>query len=222
MMLNIPNIFTAEETADVLRLLNEAGPSIWKDGASSAFGEAGKVKQNQQCDPQNPLVQNILDKARAALLKNSAFVAATQPESFSRMLINSYGPGMSYGNHLDASYIRDQRTDISITLFLTPPTAYNGGDLVLASHFCEMSVKGEQGGVFLYPSTSLHRVQEVTSGNRIAIVGWVKSRIKHPHQREILFDLEQSLSDLGDDNSQRETYMRLLGVKNRLLREWGD
>ena len=222
MLLNIPNILTADETAQILRDLDAAGPSVWKDGTSSAQGAAASVKQNQQCDPQHPAVQAILEKAQAALLRNGAFVAATQPESFSRMLINSYGPGMSYGNHLDASYIRDTRTDISITLFLTPPTAYTGGDLVLASHFCEMAVKGEQGGVFLYPSTHLHRVQEVTSGQRIAIVGWVKSRIKHPHQREILFDLEQSASDLADDKSQRENYMRLLGIKNRLLREWGD
>lgn len=222
MMLSIPNILTPQQTIEILRSLKDAGPSVWKDGASSAYGAAERAKNNQQCDPEHPIVQGILEKARAALLKNGAFVAAVQPEKFSRMLINSYGPGMSYGNHLDASYIRDQRTDVSITLFLTPPTEYSGGDLVLASHFCEMSVKGEQGSVFLYPSTHLHRVEEVSAGNRIAIVGWVKSRIKHPHQREILFDLEQSASDLADDSSQRANYMRLLGIKNRLLREWGQ
>lgn len=222
MLLNVPNILSQQETVTILRTLDEAGPSIWQDGASSARGAAGTVKQNQQCDPKHPKVQEILEKARLALLKSSAFVSATQPSAFSRLLINSYGPGMAYGNHLDAPYIRDVRTDISITLFLTPPTDYEGGDLVLTTSFCEMAVKGEQGGVFLYPSTHLHRVAPVTSGRRIAIVGWLKSKIQSPQQRELLFDLDRCSSDLMDDPARQETYMRLLGIKNRLLRDWGE
>lgn len=221
MMLNVPNILSKSEVETILKSLEAAGPSVWKDGASSAYGVAGKVKKNRQCDPEHPEVQKILEAARVKILKDTAFIAAAQPDQISRLMINAYEPGMSYGNHLDASYIRDIRTDISITLFLTPPTAYKGGELVLVTPFCEMAIKGEQGGVFLYPSTHLHRVEPVTAGTRIAIVGWVRSRVKLPHQREILFDLEKSLSAIADDETQKENYMRLLGIKNRLLREWG-
>ena len=222
MLLNVPNIFSPEETEAVLRSLDDAGPSLWRDGASSAFGAAKEVKKNTQCNQEHPAVVEILEKARIALLKNSAFVSATQPDKFSKLMINAYEPGMSYGRHYDAPYIRDVRTDISITLFLTPPTSYAGGDLVLTTPFCEMSVKGEQGGVFLYPSTYLHRVEPVTSGRRIAIVGWLKSKIRQPHQREILFDLDRSISALVDDTAKNGAYMDLIGVKNKLLREWAD
>jgi len=222
MLLNIPNILSPEETGAILKTLTDIGSSVWQDGASSAYGAAEKVKKNRQCDPNHPVVGEILEKARLALLKDGAFAAATQPEKFSRLMINSYEPGMSYGNHLDAPYIKDIRTDVSITLFLTPPNSYEGGELVLMTPFGEMAVRGEQGSVFLYPSTYLHRVDQVTSGHRIAIVGWLKSRFNLPHHREILFDLERSISDVRDNGGNRETHMRLLSVKNRLLREWGQ
>ena len=222
MLLNIPNILSAEDVKTILQTLEGAGPSIWQDGASSAAGAAEKVKKNRQCDPKHPVVLEILEKARLALLKNSAFVSATQPDIFSKMMINAYEPGMSYGNHLDAPFIRNTRTDISITLFLTPPTSYEGGDLIMTTPFCEMAVKGEQGGVFLYPSTHLHRVTEVKAGKRIAIVGWLKSKIRQPHQREMLFDMDRIATDLQDDPGQRNAYMHLLNVKNRLIREWAE
>lgn len=220
MILNIPNILSSQSIDTILGSLSEAGPSIWKDGTTSAYGAAEKVKKNLQCDPDHSAVHGILEKAHSSLLKNSAFVSATQPDKFSRMMINAYQVGMSYGDHLDATYIRDLRTDVSFTIFLTPPTSYEGGELVVTTPFCEMAVKGEQGSVFLYPSTYLHRVEQVTSGNRIAIVGWLRSRILHPHHRELLFNLDQTISDLGEDNSHHENYMRLHSIKNRLLREW--
>ena len=222
MLLNIPNILSPDDVAAILTSLDNAGPTIWQDGASSAFGAAEKVKKNRQCDPKNPVTVEILEKARLALLKNSAFVSATQPDTFSKLMINAYEPGMSYGNHLDAPFIRNVRTDISVTLFLTPPTSYEGGDLIMTTPFCEMAVKGEQGGVFLYPSTHLHRVTEVKAGKRIAIVGWLKSKIRHPHQREMLYDMDRVATDLQDDPRQRDAYIRLLSVKNRMLRDWAE
>ena len=222
MLLNVPNILSSDEVDAIVKTLNEAGSSIWQDGSSSAYGMAKKVKKNSQCDPKHPVVRDILEKVEAKLLNDTAFIAAARPDRFSCLMINAYRPGMSYGRHLDASYIGDIRTDISVTLFLSSPTAYEGGDLVMETPFCEMSIKGEKGGVFLYPSTSFHRVEEVTSGTRLAIVGWLKSRIKQPHHREILFDLERTLHKLADDKSQQAHYMNLLGVKNRLLREWGE
>lgn len=222
MLLNVPNILSQTDVDTILKSLNEACPSVWQDGAVSAYGLAKGVKKNSQCDSQHPTVRKILKKVETKLLTNTAFIAAARPDKFSRLMINAYQPGMSYGRHLDAAYIQDMRTDISVTLFLTAPTDYEGGELVMETPFCEMAVKGEQGSVFLYPSTSWHRVETVTSGVRLAIVGWLRSQIKSPNHREILFDLERALSDMADDTSQQQNYRHLLSVKNRLLREWGQ
>ena len=222
MILNVPNILSKEDAETILETLGQPDSELWIDGAETAFGEAKKVKHNLQCDAKNPIIRDILEKARLALLKNTEFMAAARPAKFSRLFINAYEAGMSYGRHLDAPYIKQLRSDISMTLFLTPPESYEGGNLVLQTPFAEMAFKGPQGSVFIYPSSYLHEVEQVTSGTRIAIVGWLKSQIRHPHQREILYDLDKTAGDIGNNKSQQENFTQLLGIRNRLLREWGD
>lgn len=61
----------------------------------------------------------------------------------------------------------------------------------------EQSHKLEAGSMLVYPSSSLHRVDPVTSGVRWAAIGWVQSRIRDPQNREILFELDVGMASVG-------------------------
>jgi PKHD-type hydroxylase len=129
---------------------------------------------------------------------------------------------MRYGTHVDEALINNQRTDISFTLFLSENTQYQGGELVLEDSSGERSWKLDAGDLLVYPSTYLHRVNEVNDGERLVIVGWLTSRVREPNQREILFDMEQSLREEFNLNGKTEQYDRLSRVRNNLLRQWLD
>jgi PKHD-type hydroxylase len=190
------------------------------DGQSTAGRAAFQVKQNQQADMVE--VAGILKLVEQRLLANDLFVQSTYPQQFVRMLLSRYQPGMSYGTHIDEALINNQRTDISFTLFLSDPNQYKGGELVLEDSSGERSWKLDAGDLLLYPSTFLHRVNEVTEGERLVIVGWVTSRVREPNQREILFDMEQSLRQEFNQNGKTAQYDRLSRVRNNLLRQWLD
>lgn len=190
------------------------------DGQSTAGRAAIQVKQNQQADRVE--VAGILKLVEQRLLVNDLFVQSTYPQQFVRMLLSRYQTGMHYGTHVDEALINNQRTDISFTLFLSDQTQYQGGELVLEDSSGERSWKLDAGDLLLYPSTYLHRVNEVTKGERLVIVGWVTSRVRDPNQREILFDTELSLREEFNLRGKTQQYDRLSRIRNNLLRQWLD
>ncbi|AFJ03004.1 Iron-uptake factor PiuC [Methylophaga frappieri] len=189
-------------------------------GEHTAGRAAKQVKQNQQAD--SVATKGMLSMVEQRLLKNDLFLQATRPAKFVRLMLSRYQSGMYYGNHVDEAVIDNQRTDISFTLFLSDSTDYQGGELVLADHSGDRAWKLPAGELVLYPSTYLHRVNPVTDGERLVIVGWLTSRIRDPIQREMLFDLELSLRGEFDANGKTEQYDRLSKVRNNLLRYWLD
>lgn len=190
------------------------------DGQSTAGRAAIQVKQNQQADMVE--VAGILKLVEQRLLVNDLFVQSTYPQQFVRMLLSRYQTGMHYGTHVDEALINNHRTDISFTLFLSDQTQYQGGELVLEDSSGERSWKLDAGDLLLYPSTYLHRVNEVTEGERLVIVGWVTSRVRDPNQREILFDTELSLREEFNLRGKTQQYDRLSRIRNNLLRQWLD
>jgi PKHD-type hydroxylase len=190
------------------------------DGLSTAGRAASQVKQNQQADMVE--VAGILKLVEQRLLANDLFVQTTYPQQFVRLLLSRYQQGMRYGTHVDEALINNQRTDISFTLFLSDPSQYQGGELVLEDSSSERSWKLDAGDLLVYPSTYLHRVNEVTEGERLVIVGWLTSQIRDPNQREILFDMEKSLHEEFNLNGKTQQYDRLSRVRNNLLRQWLD
>lgn len=191
------------------------------DGATSAGWAAREVKRNEQARD---------DKSRAAVLslveshlrKHALFASATLPKAFPRLLINRYGPGMHYGSHMDDSVIHGQRTDLSFTLGLTPLADYEGGELVLEDSTGDRAWRVGAGDVLLYPSTFLHRVEAVRSGTRLAVVGWVRSLVRHDHQREILLDLDTAMRTEFDEKGKTAQFDRLSRSRNNLLRLWAE
>ena len=218
--MHIANILTPEECAAICDIL--ARDELWRDGGDTAKGAARSVKYNLQADRTDNAVIGIKRKIEKALSANAVFYAAASPCQFARLLISKYVGGMSYGDHVDAPYIDGVRTDISFTLFLNAPEAYEGGELVIDSSGHEDAVKGAAGSVVLYASDAVHRVAEVRSGDRIVCVGWLKSRVKAAADRRVLFELERILADLRAVNTDASVLTRLTNVRNSLLRRFGE
>jgi PKHD-type hydroxylase len=128
---------------------------------------------------------------------------------------------MEYGRHADDAFMDGTRVDLSFTLFLSAPDSYKGGELIVEEPAGERLIKLPAGALVLYPSASLHRVAEVTKGERRAAVGWVRSLVRSPEDRETLFDVALALRQ-AEASGDRALTDRLLKIQGALLRRWGD
>jgi PKHD-type hydroxylase len=195
MLLAIENILGAE---DLKRVRADIGKLVFHDGKATAGPAAKAVKNNAQATGQG--VDAIIAFVRRALDANLIFQAATQARTYGPMLISRYNVGQDYGLHVDNAFMGDVRSDISFTLFLSDADSYDGGALTLELPAGSQSIALPAGSLILYPSTSLHRVEPVTRGQRLAIVGWIESRVLHGEAREALFDLANVRTSLEGVN----------------------
>ncbi len=198
-----------------------ADERLFKEGRLTAGWHARDRKHNLQARGE-PLVEALLGRVSAALTSHSLLQAAARPRNFVRMMISRYDTGMGYGTHVDDALMDGQRTDLSFTLFLSPPEEYEGGHLVIDEPAGERAFALEAGGLLLYPSTSLHRVEPVTRGSRQVIVGWIRSLIRSPDAREILFDLDRVIAALRADKVAGDALELLLKTRSNLLRQWAE
>jgi PKHD-type hydroxylase len=219
MALQIAEILTRQQVTE-LRAALAAAEAGFVSGKATAGWYARDVKNNDQAS--GPAAEKALALAREALLKHPVFAAAARPKAFVRMLVSRYRPGMSYGTHVDSALMEGQRTDLSFTLFLSEPESYEGGELVIEENDGDTAIKLAAGSAVLYPTTNLHRVAEVTSGERLAIVGWVRSFIRSAEQREMLFELDQTVASLHELNIDRRVLDRVFRVRNQLTRMWAE
>ena len=191
-------------------------------GQRTAGWHAKERKHNLQATG-GGLVDGLLRKVTQVVMQHELVQAAAQPKAVAELLLSRYEPDMYYGNHVDNALMNGQRADLSFTLFISPPEAYEGGALVIDEPSGERHIKLKAGSMVLYPSSSLHRVEEITHGTRVAAVGWLTSYIRDAYQREILFDLERSISDLRTGPSDHEhTLTLLLKTRSNLFRLWAD
>ncbi len=218
MQVLIANVLSLEEVAEARRVLATAE---FVDGRATAGWAAGLVKSNQQARTSSAierLQETIIERVRA----NPVFAIAARPKAIAELLFSRYQPGHSYGDHVDNPIVNGLRTDVSFTLFLSDPNAYEGGELVIGTPAGEDSVKLEAGSLFAYPSTALHRVAEVTSGVRLAAVGWVRSLIRDPAQRELLFDLDTAKRQHFDRYGKTTEFDLLAKCSANLMRMWSE
>lgn len=166
----------------------------WRDGRETAGSVARQVKRNEQAAMNSPAGRALQDELSDLISDNVVVKAAAQPRRFSPVIISRTGVGGKYGAHVDNALMgrgaQRLRTDLSFTLFLTPPGEYEGGELVIHAAGMTQELKGEAGNLVLYPSGSIHEVKPVTKGTRIVCIGWIESTVADPAQREMLFDLE--------------------------------
>lgn len=199
-----------------------ADPAIYQDGLVTAGTAAADVKQNQQADANHLEVRGALRTLQQLLLQHTVFQSAARPAGFARLMFNRFGPGMAYGLHNDGAVIDGKRTDLSFTLFLSAPDSYDGGELVLHDVSGSATVKLAAGSLMLYPAGCLHEVKSVTRGERLALVGWLQSRVRCPSQREVLFNLESVLAGIAETEDNRNQRLQLQQVRGALLRMWMD
>jgi len=189
--------------------------ALFVDGANTAGWYARPLKKNMQAKPA-PAVSKLLRQIGDVISSHELVQAAARPKSVVRLLLSRYGSGMEYGAHVDDAIMDGQRTDLS------DPDSYQGGELMIDEPSADRAFKLDAGSLLLYPSTTLHRVAPVTSGQRLVIVGWIRSLIRDPGQREILFDLERSIAQLRQQSEQREVLSLLLKSRSNLLRRWAE
>ncbi|CAM4303842.1 Fe2+-dependent dioxygenase [Palleronia rufa] len=217
-MIVIGNVLDAYETA----ALREAAEKLdYEDGKRTAGRYARDVKSNLQAVA-SPGLDAIFAKVRDKLNGNEVFRAAARPKKFARLLLSRYRGGMSYGTHVDDPVMNGSRTDLSFTLTLSDSGDYDGGDLVMEDAVEARGVRLEAGELVLYPTSALHRVEPVTRGERVAIVGWVTSWVRDPARRDILFDLDAAAKAIFDEHGKSPAFDRLFKAKANLSRMWYD
>jgi PKHD-type hydroxylase len=218
-MLTIADVLDAE---DVGRVREGLALAPFREGKRTAGGDARRVKANWQADGADERVQALAKFVRAALDRHPLVQTYVRPARWSKLMFNRYGPGETYGMHVDDPVMGEGasliRTDLSFTLFLSEPESYDGGALVIDGLDGEREVKLSAGSMVIYGTGELHRVEAVTGGERLACVGWVQSLIRRPDQREILFDLSRVRSTMARSEA------RLLLDKSvaQLVRMWGE
>ena len=227
MLLAIPQLLGAD-ALDQVRAIVSAGE--WRDGKVTAGVQSALAKNNLQLANEGEAAraagQIILD----ALSANGLFQSAALPRRIVPPLFNRYdaADGHRFGEHVDNA-LRPLpgggriRTDLSVTVFLTDPADYDGGELVVEDSYGAHEVKLDAGDAILYPSTSLHRVEPVTRGSRVSSFFWVESMVREDGQRSLLLDMDAAIRSLaeqvGDDH---RAVVSLTGTYQNLLRRWAD
>lgn len=225
MLLHIPKVLTAEQLQRCHALL-AAAP--WVDGRVTAGYQGATVKDNRQLAEESPAARELGDMILAALERNPLFISSTLPARVYPPMFNRYEGGQHFGNHIDNA-VRllprsgtKIRTDISATLFLTDPAAYDGGELLIEDRYGAHSVKLPAGDLIVYPASSLHRVSPVTRGARVASFFWVQSMVRDDGQRTLLFDLDTSIMRLNQSGADETARVQLTGCYHNLLRMWSE
>ena len=226
MLLKIAQVLSPEAVREARALLLQ---TPWQDGRSTAGTQAVLVKNNEQLAPGSEALRGLQTLVLQALEKHPIFFSAALPKRVLPPLFNRYGGERnSYGDHVDQAvrYLpgtgQRVRTDISCTLFLSEPADYDGGELVVQDTFGEQRVKLSAGDMVLYPGTSVHRVEPVTAGERLASFFWIESMVRADDQRRLLYEMDMSLMRLRSAHGESEATVQLTGTYHNLLRMWAD
>ncbi|WP_271409170.1 Fe2+-dependent dioxygenase [Pseudomonas sp. Q1-7] len=223
MMLTIPDVLTPEQVRKCREALERAS---WQDGRGTAGHIAVGAKANEQLALDDPLAAEIGDFILERLVGNPQFMAAALPLKVLPPRFNRYTGGGTYDNHIDNSIFsvpgtpHRVRADLSATLFFCEPEDYEGGELVIEDRYGNQRVKLPAGHLVLYPSGSLHRVEPVTRGARLASFFWIQSLVREDGQRAMLLELDESIQALTRQLPGSPELVRLTGLYHNLLRHW--
>lgn len=225
MLLHVPGVLTRDEVAEIRAQLAKAD---WVDGAATAGPQAKLRKRNLQLPADSEIGQQLSAKVAAALQRHPLFMSAAVPARILPPRFNRYEGGGTYGNHVDSAIHLDPyngarvRTDVSTTLFLSDPEEYEGGELIVEDNYGAHEVKLPAGDAIVYPATSLHRVEPVTQGTRLASFLWTQSMVRDDWQRHMLFELDMTIVKLRNKVGDSDEVVSLTGHYNNLLRQWAE
>ena len=228
MLVRVPGVLDAAGLAEARVLLASGG---WSDGRETAGPQSALAKRNQQLPQSAPETLALQRIVLAALERSPLFFSAALPKRVFPPLFNRYaGDANVFGSHVDnavrflpADRGTRVRTDVSATLFLADPASYDGGELVVEDTYGEHAVKLAAGDLVLYPGTSVHRVEPVTRGARLASFFWVESMVRSDEQRRLLFEMDRNLMRLRESVGETEpAVIGLTATYHNLLRFWAD
>ncbi|MBR0800275.1 Fe2+-dependent dioxygenase [Bradyrhizobium jicamae] len=228
MLVCIPNVLSKADVVDIRRIM-DAGS--WEDGRSTAGAASALVKRNEQLPPDSEVARQLGSRILSALSASPRFISAAIPLKIFPPLFNRYAAsdGHHFGLHVDNAVRGDKltglriRTDLSVTLFLSEPEDYEGGELVIEDLYGSHEIKLPAGDLVLYPASSLHLVTPVTRGTRVASFFWLQSMIRDAHARSLIFDLDTAIQALverlGRDDPET---VKLTGIYHNLIRHWAE
>jgi PKHD-type hydroxylase len=226
MMLAVPDLLDAEGVARI-RSIIDAGE--WVDGNVTSGHQSALAKRNRKLPEASEAAREAGRLVLEALGRSPLFIAAALPLKIFPPLFNRYEGGETFGTHVDNAVRIHRgsefrvRSDLSATLFLAGADSYDGGELVVEDTLGVHSAKLPAGHLLLYPASSLHRVEPVTRGARIASFFWIQSMVRDDAARTLLFDLDRSIQALAADRGQDDPeIIRLTGVCHNLLRRWAE
>ena len=225
MLLHVPGVLNPDELAHFRAVM---GKARWVDGNVTSGHQSSQAKFNEQLPEESAEARELGERILQALARSPLFFSAALPKQVFPPLFNRYGPGMTFGNHVDTA-IRSHpvqpvriRTDLSATLFLVEPDSYDGGELLVEDTYGVQGVKLPAGDMVLYPATSLHRVAPITRGSRVASFFWIQSMIRDDAQRTLLFDLDMAIVKMTQAAPNEAALVSLTGVYHNLLRMWAE
>ena len=225
MLIRIPGVLTPSELAECVGALETAE---WSDGRLTAGYLSSSVKDNVQVPEGHPVARRLGKMILDALDRNQLFISAALPLKVLPPLFNRYSGGQAYGGHIDGAIrpvfgtAHRVRTDLSATLFLSAPEDYEGGELVVQDQFGEHRIKLPAGDLVLYSGSSVHRVDPVTSGSRLAAFFWIQSMVREDSHRNVLFTIDNALQQLGRDIPGHSSLVEIAGAYHNLLRLWSE
>jgi PKHD-type hydroxylase len=236
MILRLPKLLSPAELSQLRQWLTVDAGCEWSDGRITAGSQSRQTKNNQQLPEDSAIAQKASMLVSQAFARNPLFVTGALPKRVYPPLFNRYsGTTNAFGAHIDnavrteARTARHIRTDISCTLFLSDPATYDGGELVVSDTFGDHAIKLSAGDAVLYPGTSVHHVNPVTKGERLASFFWIESMVRRDDQRRLLYDMDMAILSLRQKNHSRkntqtdsEEVVRLTGCYHNLLRMWCD
>ena len=224
MLLSIPGVLTKDAVA---ALRSEIDAAEWIDGNATSGQQSALAKRNLQLPEDSPAARKAGGIILDALERTPLFVAGALPLKVFPPLFNRYGEGNSFGMHVDnALRVRRDggfriRSDLSATLFLAEPDDYDGGELMVEDNYGVHAVKLGAGDLVLYPASSLHRVEPITRGARVASFFWIQSMVREDAKRTLLFDMDMAIQALAGELDQGHAQVvALTGAYHNLLRMW--
>ena len=211
-----------DEEIQIFRNNLKNNEGYWEDGKKTAGSHAAKVKNNLQLDRNSVISQNLSKLIIDKILSNALIKSFSLPKNIHGIMFTKASEGMEYGRHIDNPFMSSGRSDLSFTIFINKKDNYKGGELVIENINSENKFKLNSGEILIYPSTYLHSVKKITSGERIVCVGWIESYVKSIEEREYLFDLDAGARSLLSRHGRSDELDLIFKSYSNLLRLLGN
>ena len=214
-------LLNKEEIEILIKTINDQN-NLWEDGKKTAGSHASKVKNNLQLNKNSEVSKKYSQLIKKRILKNQLIKSFSLPKIIHGIMFTKSLQNMGYGRHIDNPFMSTGRSDLSFTISLTNKENYEGGELVIETINSEKEFKLDAGQMIIYPSTYLHSVKEVKTGERLVCVGWIESYIKSIEEREYLFDLDAGAKGLLAKHGRSDELDLIFKSYSNLLRLLGN